>query len=55
MVKDHQADIKKHQKQSGKNVQTGDFAKETLPTLQEHPKKAQEVAQKVKNEKTSAR
>jgi putative membrane protein len=55
MVKDHQADIKKYQKQSGKKDQTGAFAKETLPTLQEHLKKAQEVAQKVKNEKTSAR
>jgi putative membrane protein len=55
MVKDHQADIKEYQKQSGKNNETGAFAKETLPTLQEHLKKAQEVAQKVKNEKTSSR
>jgi putative membrane protein len=55
MVKDHQTDIKEYQKQSGKTDQTGAFAKETLPTLQEHLKKAQEVTQKVKNEKTSSR
>jgi putative membrane protein len=55
MVKDHQADIKEYQRQSGKSDPTGAFAKETLPTLQEHLKTAQTVAQKVKNEKTSSR
>ncbi len=54
-VKDHKADIKEYQKQSGKNDQTADLAKETLPTLEKHLKTAQSVEQKVKNEKSSSR
>jgi putative membrane protein len=55
MVKDHRTDIKDYQKQSGKNDPTGPFAKETLPTLEQHLKMAQSVQQKVQNEKTSTR
>jgi putative membrane protein len=55
MLKDHQADIKEYQKQSERNDQIGQFAKETLPTLREHLKTAQSLQQKVQNEKTSSR
>jgi putative membrane protein len=43
MVSDHQADIKDYQKASAKNDAAGAYAKETLPTLQEHLKEAQSL------------
>jgi putative membrane protein len=49
MVKDHREDIKEFQEEAktGKNQYLKDFAGETLPTLQEHLKQAQEMAQAV--------
>ncbi len=46
MVKDHQEDIAEFQKEanSGKNPDVRNFAQETLPTLQEHLKLAQQMA-----------
>jgi putative membrane protein len=49
MVKDHREDIKEFQEEAktGKNQYLKDFAGQTLPTLQEHLKAAQEMAQAV--------
>jgi putative membrane protein len=47
MVKDHEADIKEYQKAAAKSDAAGAFAKETLPTLQEHLKHAQQLNQQV--------
>lgn len=48
MVKEHKQSVDLYQKQakSGKTEELKAFAKETLPTLQEHLKMAQDVAQK---------
>ena len=43
MVSDHQNDVKKFQQESSKNDPAGQFAKETLPTLQEHLQMAQQL------------
>lgn len=43
MVSDHQSDIKDYQKEAAKNDAAGAYAKETLPTLQEHLKEAQSL------------
>src|SRR3954471_4283755 len=45
MVKDHQNDVKQFQKESSKSDPAGQFAKETLPTLQEHLRMAQQLNQ----------
>src|SRR5450631_2035974 len=45
MFKDHQADIKEFQKESQKSDPAGSFAKETLPTLQQHLQQAQQLTQ----------
>jgi putative membrane protein len=47
MVKDHEADVKEYQKASMHNDAAGKYAKETLPTLQEHLKAAQTMNQQV--------
>jgi putative membrane protein len=47
MIKDHEADIKQYQKESAKTDAAGAFAKETLPTLQQHLKAAQALHQQV--------
>ena len=47
MVKDHEAAIKDYQKASSKNDAAGAYAKETLPTLQNHLKEAQALNQQV--------
>jgi putative membrane protein len=49
MVKDHRDDVKEFQEEAktGKNQYLKDFAGQTLPTLQEHLKQAQELAQTV--------
>jgi putative membrane protein len=46
MVKDHRDDVKEFQEEAktGKNQYLKDFAGQTLPTLQEHLKQAQELA-----------
>jgi putative membrane protein len=49
MVKDHQADIKQFQKEAQKNDAAGQFAKETLPTLQDHLKMAQDLNRSVRS------
>jgi putative membrane protein len=41
MVKDHQKDLKAYQTESSKNDAAGQYAKETLPTLQKHLQQAQ--------------
>lgn len=43
MVADHKADIKEFQKESSKTDAAGQFAKETLPTLQKHLQEAQQI------------
>jgi putative membrane protein len=50
MVKDHKTDVAEFQKEanSGKNADLKSFASDTLPTLQEHLKMAQDTAAKVK-------
>src|SRR5690349_17958625 len=45
MLADHQKDVKEFQKESSKNDPAGQFAKETVPTLQEHLKMAQQLNQ----------
>ena len=49
MVKDHKADVAEFQKESsgGKSADLKGFASETLPTLQEHLKLAQDTLAKV--------
>jgi putative membrane protein len=54
MVKDHEADIKEYQKASAKSDAAGAYAKETLPTLREHLKHAQQLNQQLQM-KQSAR
>ena len=44
MVSDHKADIKEFQKESSKTDAAGQFAKQTLPTLQKHLQQAQQLA-----------
>ncbi len=51
MVKDHEEDIKKFQKQASASGPTGDFAKNTLPTLRKHLDMAKSLTQ----QKSSAR
>jgi len=50
MVKDHKTDVAEFQKEAngGKNSDLKQFASETLPTLQEHLKMAQDTAAKLK-------
>jgi len=48
MVKDHQDDIAKYQKESQLNGAAADYAKETLPKLHEHLKMAEELEQSTK-------
>jgi putative membrane protein len=50
MVKDHKTDVAEFQKEAntGKNADMKQFASDTLPTLQEHLKMAQDTATKVK-------
>jgi len=43
MLADHRKDVKEFQKESSKNDPAGQFAKETVPTLQEHLKMAQQL------------
>jgi putative membrane protein len=43
MVADHKKDISEFQRESKKNDETGNFAKETLPTLQKHLQTAQDL------------
>lgn len=47
MVKDHEKDIKEYQKASMRNDAASTYAKETLPTLQQHLKAAQSLNQQV--------
>lgn len=47
MVKDHENDIKEYQKESAKTDAAGSYAKELLPTLQNHLKAAQSMNQQV--------
>lgn len=48
MVKEHKEAVDLYQKEakSGKTEELKSFASETLPTLQEHLKMAQDIAQK---------
>jgi putative membrane protein len=43
MVADHKKDIREFQKEAKKNDEAGQFAKETLPTLQKHLETAQSL------------
>jgi putative membrane protein len=45
MVSDHQADIDDFQKEAAKSDPAGQFAKQTLPTLQKHLQEAQKIEQ----------
>ena len=48
MVKDHQEDIARYQKESQLNGAAAEYAKETLPKLHEHLKMAEELEQSTK-------
>ena len=48
MVKDHQEDIAKYQKESQLTNAASDYAKQTLPKLHEHLKMAEELEQSAK-------
>ena len=48
MVKDHQEDIAKYQKESQLNGAAADYAKQTLPKLHQHLKMAEELHQSTK-------
>ncbi len=48
MVKDHQEDIAKYQKESQSTDAASDYAKQTLPKLHEHLKMAEELEQSTK-------
>ena len=43
MVSDHKADIKEFQKEASKSDAAGQFAKDTLPTLQKHLQEAERI------------
>lgn len=55
MVKDHKADVAEflNESENGKQEWTKDFAYQTLPTLREHLKQAEEMLHKVEPAKTS--
>ena len=55
MVRDHRADVAEFLNESkhGKQEWTKDFASQTLPTLREHLKQAEEMLHKVEPNKTS--
>ncbi len=48
MVKDHKKDVSEFQREAriGQNPQIKSFASQTLPTLQEHLKQAENIAPK---------
>jgi putative membrane protein len=45
MLADHQKDVKEFQKESSKSDPAGQFAKDTVPTLEEHLRMAQQLNQ----------
>jgi putative membrane protein len=51
MVSDHQKEIKDFQQQAAKTGPTADFAKQTLPTLQDHLQIAQSLTQQTTGSK----
>jgi putative membrane protein len=53
MVRDHKADIAEfeHESQHGQQQWTKDFASQTLPTLRDHLKQAEEMLQTVEQTK----
>jgi len=53
MVKDHQEDIKKFQKESSRNDPAGKLAKESLPTLQKHLQAAQSLEKQTAQKQSS--
>ena len=53
MVSDHRKDIKAYQEQSGKDNAVGQYAKQTLPTLQKHLQEAERIQQQL-NETTGS-
>ena len=53
MVSDHQSDIKDYQKESAKSDPVGQYAKESLPTLQKHLKEAQRIQAELKQKSTT--
>jgi putative membrane protein len=55
MVRDHRADVAEflNESKNGKQEWTKDFASQTLPTLREHLKQAEEILHKVESAKTS--
>jgi len=48
MVKDHQEDISRYEKESQLTGAAADYAKQTLPKLHEHLKTAEELEQSTK-------
>jgi putative membrane protein len=52
MVKDHESDIKEYQKAAAKNDAAGAYAKETLPTLQQHLKEVQALSQQLQTKQS---
>ena len=55
MVSDHESDIKEYQKASGKSDAVGQYAKETLPTLQKHLQEAKALQQELKQQTTGSK
>jgi putative membrane protein len=53
MVSDHQSDIKDYQEQAKKADPAGNFAKDTLPTLQKHLQEAQQLSGQLDQKQSS--
>jgi putative membrane protein len=53
MVSDHESDIKEYQKAAAKNDAVGQYAKQTLPHLQQHLKEAKALQQKLNQKQTT--
>jgi putative membrane protein len=54
MVSDHRRDIKNYREQAGKNDAVGQYAKQTLPTLQKYLQEAERIQQQL-NETTGSK
>jgi putative membrane protein len=55
MVSDHKKAIEDYKKEAGKSDAVGQYAKQTLPTLQKHLQEAQEIQQQLKQATTGSK
>lgn len=52
MLSDHQKDVKEYQKEAAKTDAAGQYAKQTLPTLQKHLQMAEQLNQQLQGKQT---